>query len=166
MFHGSANRALHMHGKWLRSSALLTKCGTVTSTSFIRRSKRNSRGQLRLIGDHGRAIPTRVIGCPRRRRVLRRPRTWFIPASCAERCHRCVSSHTEAPRRISGEVPRRRKWMILREEIYDLAVLLLYTNGCHIAAFLVTASRSLKHVVVYVAYSSIGCRYLIDLTIT
>lgn len=56
--------------------------------------------------------------------------------------------------------------MILHEEIYDLAVLSLYTNGCHTAAFLVTASRPLKHVVVYVVYSSIGCRYLIDLTIT
>jgi hypothetical protein len=57
-----------------------------------------------------------------------------------------LSNRSPAP--DSGEVPRRGKWMILHEEIYDLAVLLLYTNGCRIAAFLVTASRSLKHVVV------------------
>jgi hypothetical protein len=72
----------------------------------------------------------------------------------------------KAPRRISGEVPRRGKWMILREEIYDLAVLLLYTNGCCIAAFLVTALCRLKHLVVGAENSLSGCGYLIELTTT
>lgn len=56
--------------------------------------------------------------------------------------------------------------MIPHKEIYDLAVLSLYTNGWCSAASPVAALRMLKHVVVYAIDSSNGCDYLIELTIT
>lgn len=54
--------------------------------------------------------------------------------------------------------------MIPHKEIYDLAVLSLYTNGWCAPALPVAALRMLKHLVVYDINSSNGCHYLVKLT--